>query len=37
MYEKANLTTAIVLQDRFMNSDSEDIVLDPDYSDVNPD
>ena len=37
MYKKANLTTAFVLQDRFMDSESEDTVLDLEYSDVNPD
>ena len=31
---KANLTVAFVLQDRFMDSDS---VLDLNYSDINPD
>ena len=33
----ANLRAAVVLQDRFMNSESEDSVLDLDYSDKNPD
>ena len=33
MHKKANLTVAFDLQDRFMDSDSEDSVFD---SDVNP-
>ena len=37
MYKKANLTAAFVLQDRFMGSDSEDSVLDLNYSEINPD
>ena len=37
MCKKANLTAAFVLQDRFMDSESEDSVLDLNYSDVNPD
>ena len=37
MYKKANLTAAFALQDRYMDSKSEDSVLDLNYSDVNPD
>ena len=37
MCKKANLTAAFVLRDRFMDSESEDSVLDLNYSDVNPD
>ena len=33
MYKKANLTAVFVLQDRFMDPESEDL----NYSDVNPD
>ena len=35
--KEANLTAVFVLHDRFMDSESEDSVLDRDYSDVNPD
>ena len=38
MYKKAYLTAAFVMQDRFMNSESEGSVLDLDYSDhIDPD
>ena len=37
MYKKANQTVAFVLQDRFMDSDSEDSVLDLNYLDDIPD
>ena len=37
MYKKANLTAAFALQDRFMDSESEDGVLDLKHSDANPD
>ena len=33
MYKKANLTAAFVLQNRFMDSESKDIVFYLDYSD----
>ena len=36
MYKKANVNTAFVLQERFMDFESEDSVLDLNYSDVNP-
>ena len=37
MYKKAKLRAAFVLQDRFLDSESEDNVLDLDYSNVNAD
>ena len=37
MYNEADLTAAFVLQGRFMDSESEDSVLDLNYSDLNPD
>ena len=37
MYKKANLTAAFVVQGRFIDSDSEDSVLDLNYTYVNPD
>ena len=37
MNKKANLTADFVVQDRFIDSESKDSVLDLKYSDVNPD
>ena len=37
MYKKANLTATSALHDRFMDLESEDSILDLDYSDINPD
>ena len=37
MYKKANLTAAFALQDRFMDSENKDSLLDLDYADINPD
>ena len=36
MYKKANLTAALDLQDVFMDFESEDSILDRNYSDVSP-